>query len=140
MKCKIKIDELYKRLTMQLMCSESYAELYDWLDLSQEQLFEDIKMYVELNEGDFKTKKIEENISNSLDNLMNYYENEWTVMVSDKSGGEIEMNLYDAMKMKNIHSFQTGWTLKEINKEWSGDDVTLVDEEDDWSLDDYYTP
>ena len=90
---ELKIDELLKRLTMNLMASDSYAPLYDWLDLDQDELFSDIANQIDLEEGELKKESIENEISSGLFNLMEYYENELTVLVTEDDGNEVEMNL-----------------------------------------------
>ena len=90
---------------MNLMASESYAPLYDWLDLDQDELFSDISNQIDLKESELKKEAIENEISSGLSNLMEYYENEWTVMVIEDDGNEVEMNLSEAMRHKKIKSF-----------------------------------
>ena len=137
---ELNIDELLKRLTMNLMASESYAPLYDCLDLDQDELFSDISNQIDLKESELKKEAIENEISSGLSNLMEYYENEWTVMVIEDDGNEVEMNLSEAMRHKKIKSFKTDWSLGELNDNWTSETFDVVDEEDEMTLDDYYVP
>ena len=137
---KLKIDELFKRLTMKLMASDSYAALYDWLDLNQEELFSDISNHINLEEGEIKKEDIENVISSGLFNLMEFYENEWTVLVTEDDGNEVEMNLSEAMRLEDINGFKTDWRLAELNDSWISEAYDVVDEEDEMTLDDYYVP
>ena len=137
---ELKIDELLKRLTMNLMASDSYAPLYDWLDLDQDELFSDIANQIDLEESELKKESIENEISSGLFNLMEYYENELTVLVTEDDGNEVEMNLSEAMRHKKIKSFKTDWSLEELNDNWTPETFDVVDEEDEMTLDDYYVP
>ena len=71
---------------------------------------------------------------------MEYYENEWTVMVTEDDGNEVEMNLSEAMRYKKIKGFKTDWSLAELNDNWTSETYDVVDEEDEMTLDDYYVP
>ena len=69
-------------------------------------------------ESELKKEAIENEISSGLSNLMEYYENEWTVMVIEDDGNEVEMNLDlpFTFKLTHIHRkdmFGYNWQLNE---------------------------
>ena len=63
---EIKIEELHNRLTILLMNSESYSHLYDWLNLDEDELLNDIKSYIHLYEGKISKNDLEEEIESGL--------------------------------------------------------------------------
>ena len=63
---EIKIEELHNRLTILLMNSESYSHLYDWLNLDEDELLNDIKSYINLDEGKISKNDLEEEIESGL--------------------------------------------------------------------------
>jgi len=63
---EIKIEELHNRLTILLMNSESYSHLYDWLNLDEDELLNDIKSYIHLDEGKISKNDLEEEIESGL--------------------------------------------------------------------------
>ena len=136
---EIKIEELHNRLTILLMNSESYSHLYDWLNLDEDELLNDIKSYVHLNEGEISKNDLEEEIESSLSSLMEFYENDWTVYIYDDEGNEEEVGLSEAMSTKKVSRFRCDWKLKDLKSEWDVDEIILIDEEDDFSLGDYYS-
>ena len=135
----IKIEEFYNRLTILLMNSESYSHLYDWLDLDEEELLNDIKTYVELDEGVISKEELENQIDDGLMSLMDYYEDNWMVFVYDEEGNEENLLLVDAMEKKNISRFRSDWKLNDLKADWDIVKVELIDEEDEFSLGDYHS-
>jgi len=135
----IKIEEFYNRLTILLMNSESYSHLYDWLDLDEEELLNDIKTYVELEEGGISKEELENQIDDGLMSLMDYYEDNWMVFVYDEEGNEENLLLVDAMEKKNISRFRSDWKLVDLKSDWDSVEIELIDEEDEFSLGDYHT-
>ena len=135
----IKIEEFYNRLTILLMNSESYSHLYDWLDLEEEELLNDIKTYVELEEGVISKEELENQIDDGLMSLMDYYEDNWMVFVYDEEGNEENLLLVDAMEKKNISRFRSDWKLIDLKSDWDSVEIELIDEEDEFSLGDYHT-
>ena len=135
----IKIEEFYNRLTILLMNSESYSHLYDWLDLDEEELLNDIKTYVELEEGVISKEELENQIDDGLMSLMDYYEDNWMVFVYDEEGNEENLLLVDAMEKKNISRFRSDWKLIDLKSDWDSVEIELIDEEDEFSLGDYHT-
>jgi len=135
----IKIEEFYNRLTILLMNSESYSHLYDWLDLDEEELLNDIKTYVELEEGVISKEELENQIDDGLMSLMDYYEDNWMVFVYDEEGNEKNLLLVDAMEKKNISRFRSDWKLVDLKSDWDHLEIELIDEEDEFSLGDYHT-
>ena len=102
----IKIEEFYNRLTILLMNSESYSHLYDWLDLDEEELLNDIKTYVELDEGVISKEELENQIDDGLMSLMDYYEDNWMVFVYDEEGNEENLLLHFLLtKNSLLHTF-----------------------------------
>lgn len=99
---EIKIEELHNRLTILLINSESYSHLYDWLNLEEDELLNDIKSYVHLDEGEISKNVLEEEIESSLSSLMEFYENDWTVYIYDDEGNEEEVGLSEAMSTKKL--------------------------------------
>ena len=135
----IKIEEFYNRLTILLMNSESYSHLYDWLDLDEEELLNDIKTYVELEEGVISKKELENQIDDGLMSLMDNYEDNWMVFVYDEEGNEENLLLADAMEKKNISRFRSDWKLVDLKSDWDSVEIELIDEEDEFSLGDYHS-
>ena len=135
----IKIEEFYNRLTILLMNSESYSHLYDWLDLDEEELLNDIKTYVELDKGVISKEELENQIDDGLMSLMDYYEDNWMVFVYDEEGNEENLLLVDAMEKKNISRFRSDWKLNDLKADWDIVKVELIDEEDEFSLGDYHS-
>jgi len=135
----IKIEEFYNRLTILLMNSESYSHLYDWLDLDEEELLNDIKNYVELEEGVISKEELENQIDDGLMSLMDYYEDNWMVFVYDEEGNEENLLLVDAMEKKNISRFRSDWKLVDLKSDWDSVEIELIDEEDEFSLGDYHS-
>ena len=135
----IKIEEFYNRLTILLMNSESYSHLYDWLDLDEEELLNDIKTYVELEEGGISKEELENQIDDGLMSLMDYYEDNWMVFVYDEEGNEENLLLVDAMEKKNISRFRSDWKLVDLKSDWDNLEIELIDEEDEFSLGDYHS-
>jgi len=135
----IKIEEFYNRLTILLMNSESYSHLYDWLDLDEEELLNDIKTYVELEEGVISKEELENQIDDGLMSLMDYYEDNWMVFVYDEEGNEKNLLLVDAMEKKNISRFRSDWKLVDLKSDWDHLEIELIDEEDEFSLGDYHS-
>ena len=135
----IKIEEFYNRLTILLMNSESYSHLYDWLDLDEEELLNDIKTYVELEQGVISKEELENQIDDGLMSLMDYYEDNWMVLVYDEEGNEENLLLVDAMEKKNISRFRSDWKLNDLKADWDIVKVELIDEEDEFSLGDYHS-
>ena len=136
---EIKIEELHNRLTILLMNSESYSHLYDWLNLDEDELLNDIKSYIHLDEGEISKNDLEEEIESGLSSLMDFYENDWTVYIYDDEDSEEEVGLSEAMSEKKVSRFRCDWKLKDLKSEWDIDEVILIDEEDDFSLGDYYS-
>ena len=136
---EIKIEEIQNRLTLLLINSESYSYLYDYLDLEDEELLQDIKTYVDFKEGETNKSDLEETIDSGLSSLMDFYESEWSVNVYDDEGNEEEVTLSEAMSRKKIARFRTDWKLADIRQEWDVDVLNLTEEEDDYSLGDYYS-
>jgi len=135
----IKIEELYNRLTILLINSESYAHLYDWLDLDEMELLNDIKTYIEFVEGPISKEKLENQIDDGLMSLMDYYEDNWTVSLYDEKGVQQNLLLVDAMKTKNISRFRSDWKLIDLKSDWNFSELELIDEDDDYSLGDYHS-
>ena len=135
----IKIEEFYNRLTILLMNSESYSHLYDWLDLDEEELLNDIKTYVELEQGVISKEELENQIDDGLMSLMDYYEDNWMVLIYDEEGNEENLLLVDAMEKKNISRFRSDWKLVDLKSDWDNLEIELIDEEDEFSLGDYHT-
>ena len=67
---------------------------------------------------------------------MEFYQNEWTVIVEDDNGEEMEMLLYNAMQDNNVKEFKVNWKLEELDSNWNENEVNLVDEDDGFDL--YY--
>ena len=82
---------------------------------------------------------LEETIDSGLSSLMDFYESEWSVNVYDDEGNEEEVTLSEAMSRKKIARFRTDWKLADIRQEWDVDVLNLTEEEDDYSLGDYYS-
>jgi len=135
---EIKIQELHNRLTILLINSESYSHLYDWLNLDEEELLNDIKSYVHLYEGEITKNELQEEIESGLSSLMEFYENDWTVYIYDQ-GNEKEVRLSEAMSEKKVSRFRCDWKLIDLKAEWDVEVLKLSDEEDDFTLGDYYT-
>lgn len=135
----IKIEEFYNRLTILLMNSESYSHLYDWLDLDEEELLNDIKTYVELEQGVISKEELENQIDDGLMSLMDYYEDNWMVLIYDEEGNEENLLLVDAMEKKNISRFRSDWKLVDLKSDWDNLEIELIDEEDEFSLGDYHS-
>ena len=138
---EIKIPELLKTLTMALI-NKMPEELWDWLNMTEQTLYEDIANYVRLEEGKHTKKEIEDKIvgkitgpdDGGLTMLMEFYDNEWTVDAEDENGEEVEMLLYDAMRINKVDNFQTSWKLEEINPEWVKPEIMLIDEDDGYEV------
>lgn len=135
----IKIEELQNRLTILLINSDSYAHLYDWLDLDEEELLIDIKNYIELQEGPISKEELENQIDDGLMALMDYYEDNWNVTVYDDEGNEENLLLVDAMEKKNISRFRSDWKLIDLKSDWDLPELELVNEDDEYSLGDYHS-
>ena len=89
----------------------------------------------------FYLNEIEEKIlggpgSEGLSSLMEFYQNEWTVIVEDDNGEEMEMLLYNAMQDNNIKEFKVNWKLEELDSNWNENEVNLIDEDDGFDLED----
>ena len=67
---------------------------------------------------------------------MEFYQNEWTVIVEDDNGEEMEMLLYNAMQDNSVEEFKVNWKLEELDSNWNENEVNLVDEDDGFDL--YY--
>jgi hypothetical protein len=78
----LKIDELYKRLTISVRLDMG-GDLGDMLNVTDNELYNDIDNYVNLSEGSFTKEVLEEKISDGLRLLMEMYSNEWTVKCED---------------------------------------------------------
>tara|TARA_Y100000748_G_scaffold180121_1_gene150862 strand:+ start:136 stop:585 length:450 start_codon:yes stop_codon:yes gene_type:complete len=139
----IKIPELLKSLTMAIASKQSMSpQLWEWLNMNQETFYKDVIKYVDLQEGSFTKQEIEEKIlggpgSEGLSSLMEFYQNEWTVIVEDDNGEEMEMLLYNAMQDNNVKEFKVNWKLEELDSNWNENEVNLIDEDDGFDLD-YY--
>ena len=68
---------------------------------------------------------------------MEFYQNEWTVIVEDDNGEEMEMLLYNAMQDNNVKEFKVNWKLEELDSNWNENEINLIDEDDGFDLD-YY--
>ena len=91
----LKIDELYKRLTISVRLDMG-GDLGDMLNVTDNELYNDIDNYVNLSEGSFTKEVIEEKISDGLRLLMEMYSNEWTVECEDCDGtGSVECAICD---------------------------------------------
>ena len=140
---EIKISELLKSLTMGIISKQSMSEqLWEWLNMDPQTLYKDVVRYINLEEGHYTKKEIENKIqggpgADGLTMLMEFYQNEWTVIANDDSGEEMEMLLYDAMQYNDIGEFQTKWKLEELDSNWAENDITLVDEDDGFDVE-YY--
>ncbi len=140
---EIKISELLKSLTMAIVSKQSMShQLWEWLDMDYETLYKDVVKYVDLQEGNFTKQEVEDKIlggpgSEGLSSLMEFYQNEWTVVTEDDSGEEMEMLLYNAMQANNVGEFKVNWKLEELDPNWSENKVSLIDEDDGFDLD-YY--
>jgi hypothetical protein len=138
----IKIPELLKSLTMAIASKQSMSpQLWEWLNMNHETFYKDVIKYVDLQEGSFTKHEIEEKIlggsgSEGLSSLMEFYQNEWTVIVEDDNGEEMEMLLYNAMQDNNVKEFKVNWKLEELDSNWNENEVNLVDEDDGFDL--YY--
>jgi len=140
---EVKISELLKTLTMAIVSKQSMPhQLWEWLDMDYETLYRDVIKYVDLQEGNFTKKEIEDKIlggpgSEGLSSLMEFYQNEWTVLAKDDGDDEMEMLLYNAMQYNDIGEFQTKWKLEELDSNWNENEVNLVDEDDGFDVE-YY--
>ena len=68
----IKIDEIYKRLTISVRLNMG-GDLGDMLNVTDNELYNDIDNYVNLSEGSFTKEVLEEKISDGLRLLMEMY-------------------------------------------------------------------
>jgi len=91
----IKINEIYKRLTISVRLNMG-GDLGDMLNVTDNELYNDIDNYVNLSEGSFTKEVIEEKVSDGLRFLMEMYSNEWTVECEDCDGtGCVECSICD---------------------------------------------
>ena len=137
---EIKIPELLKSLTMAVISQKSMPDqLYEWLNMDSEVFYKDICNYIDLREGKYSKKEIEDKIAGGpgeegLMMLMEFYNNEWTVDAKNESGEVVEMSLYEAMDINNVDYFQDSWKLEELDSNWNADEITLVDEDDGYDV------
>ena len=73
--------------------------------MNHETFYKDVIKYVDLQEGSFTKKEIEKKII--VDQVlkvsfMEFYQNEWTVIIEDDNGEEMEMLLYNAMQDNSV--------------------------------------
>ena len=72
------------------------GDLGDMLNVTDNELYNDIDNYVNLSEGSFTKEVIEEKVSDGLRFLMEMYSNEWTVECEDCDGtGCVECSICD---------------------------------------------